>query len=249
MKRITRVFLVLLVLVANLLTLVSAASAAVISLQVGQPSMTVQGVIKEIDPGQGTTAVIIDGRTFVPIRAIVEAMGGTMQWTAAEKKVNIRLQDTTVDMWIGKPDAKVNGQDQTLDTNPFVSATGRTMLPLRFVVVNLGAQVVWDGASKRITITYGEGSSMKVADFSGTWIIDDDSQKLMILTQSGNQVSGSYVGTWMVSGTVTGNEFNGKYYQADSESRMVLTMAADGKSFDGLEYYSAEPSKIHGTKQ
>ena len=38
--------------------------------------MTVNGVSRAIDP-QGTVPVIVESRTFLPIRAIVEALGGT----------------------------------------------------------------------------------------------------------------------------------------------------------------------------
>nr|WP_312038105.1 LamG-like jellyroll fold domain-containing protein [Pelotomaculum terephthalicicum] len=85
----------------------------------------------------------------------MEAMGGTMGWTASESKVTIGYQGTSIDLWIGQNTARVNGQEKALDVAPFVSATGRTMLPLRFVTESLGSQVQWDGATQSITITSG----------------------------------------------------------------------------------------------
>jgi hypothetical protein len=49
--------------------------------------MTVNGVKKEIDPGRGTVPVIVKGRTLVPIRAIIEELGGTIGWDGNERKV------------------------------------------------------------------------------------------------------------------------------------------------------------------
>lgn len=151
----------------------SAAGTGSISLQVGNASMTVGGVSREIDPGQGTAPVVVNGRTFVPIRAIVEAMGGTMGWSGTENKVSIGCGGTNIELWIGKSNARVNGQERTLDAVPFVSSTDRTMLPLRFVTENLGFQVQWDGATQNITITEGTGNSAPVSsgqnDFSGIW--------------------------------------------------------------------------------
>lgn len=132
------------------------ASAATIVLQVGQPSMTVDGMMEAIDPGQNTVPVIIADRTFVPIRAIVEALGGTVGWTPAEQKVTIQLDNTSIELWIGQQTAKINGMDKMLETIPFVSATNRTMLPLRFVIENLDGLVAWDDADQRITISRGE---------------------------------------------------------------------------------------------
>jgi hypothetical protein len=242
-------FLVGLVTAAFLLVLgAGVAGASSIVLQVDNPLMTEDGSNKEIDPGQGTAPVIVDQRTFVPIRAIVEAMGGAMGWEAAEKKVTISCQGTSVELWIGNEEAMINGQKEILEVVPFVSETGRTMLPLRFVIENLGAQVAWDGASRRITITYGEGAGDQVADFSGTWLLNNGS--LLVLTQSGSQVSGTYdEGSWMVSGTVTGDVLDGQFYSDTEGYRFVVTMAADGNSFDGLEYYSDTPWDLHGDKQ
>ena len=146
---------------------VGAASAATIVLQVGSPSMTVDGVTREIDPGLGTMPIIVSDRTFVPIRAIVENLGGTVGYIPAEQKVTIQLQSTSVELWIGKPTARINGQDTTLATIPFVSATNRTMLPLRFVIENLGGQVSYDAVSQRITITYGNEKATQVVTISG----------------------------------------------------------------------------------
>ena len=42
-----------------------------ISLQIGNPQMSVNGVEKEIDPGRGTTPILQNDRTLLPIRAIV----------------------------------------------------------------------------------------------------------------------------------------------------------------------------------
>jgi len=113
----------------------------------------------------GEQAIILDsppiiknGRTLVPIRAIVEALGGSIVWDETERKVAITLKDTTIELWIGKPQAKVNGVLKWIDeTNYKVMPeiiNGRTMLPLRFISEQLGAKVDWDNTTKTITITY-----------------------------------------------------------------------------------------------
>lgn len=49
-------------------------------LKLDNPYLTINGISQEIDPGKGTAPMILSGRTVVPIRAIVEGMGGTIQW-------------------------------------------------------------------------------------------------------------------------------------------------------------------------
>ncbi len=131
----------------------------VIILQIGSPYMSVNGFSQEIDPGRGTNPVIKSGRTLVPIRAIIEALGGTVEWEEKTKAINIRLGSSYIKLQIGNTLAYVNGEYKQMDSqNSSVKPeiiNGRTMLPLRFVTENLGCDVQWDGTTKTITITYG----------------------------------------------------------------------------------------------
>ena len=54
-----------------------------IILQIGSPVMTVNGTEQNIDD-EGTAPVIVNERTLVPIRAIIEAMGGKVGYGVAE---------------------------------------------------------------------------------------------------------------------------------------------------------------------
>ncbi len=127
----------------------------VIILQIGNKSFTVNGEIRTLD----SPPVIKNNRTLLPIRAVVEALGGTVGWDATERKVTIALASTTIELWIGKSTAKVNGVNTPIDeTNPKVVPeiiNSRTMLPLRFITESLGCTVEWYGATKTITIRYG----------------------------------------------------------------------------------------------
>jgi photosystem II stability/assembly factor-like uncharacterized protein len=126
----------------------------VIVLQIGNSKFTVNGASTTLD----SPPVIKNGRTLVPIRAIIEALGGTVGWDATTKKATVTLGKKTIDLWIGKSAATVNGASTPIDsTNAKVVPeiiNGRTMLPLRFVSENLGCSVVWAAATKTITITY-----------------------------------------------------------------------------------------------
>jgi S1-C subfamily serine protease len=156
-----------LIVVAILLALPFAPSSArgqaggtqtIIVLQVGKPSMTVNGVSSLIDV-QGTVPVIVEGRTFLPIRAVVEALSGTIAWTAADKKVTIIMGSDVLELFIGKSTARVNGTPMSVDpVNPKVVpfiVGGRTMLPVRFVAERLGGTVAWNDATKTATLTFG----------------------------------------------------------------------------------------------
>lgn len=126
----------------------------VMVLQVGNAAFTVNGVAKTLD----SPPVIKNGRTLVPIRAIIEALGGTVGWDGTARKATVTLGSAAVELWIGKSAAKVNGVSTLIDpANANVVPeiiNGRTMLPVRFVSENLGCSVLWADATKTITITY-----------------------------------------------------------------------------------------------
>jgi len=132
----------------------------IIKLIIDNSVMIVNDVSQEIDPGRGTVPVIIPewGRTVVPIRAIVEALNGTIDWDGMTRKVTINLEGTVINLWIDNPKAEVNGLDTWIDTDNHdvkpIIVNERTMLPLRFIAESLGATVDWEKETKTITITY-----------------------------------------------------------------------------------------------
>lgn len=67
------------------------APARVITLQIGNPMMSVDGVETEIDPGRSTAPIIQNDRTFLPIRAVIEALGGTVEWDNETQSVIITM--------------------------------------------------------------------------------------------------------------------------------------------------------------
>jgi hypothetical protein len=126
----------------------------VLVLRIGSPTMTASSSSIVLD----APPVIVEGRTLVPIRAVVESLGGTVAWDAASQTVTISLDGTKLKLVIGKSSASVNGKSMPIDsTNPKVVPqilNSRTMLPLRFVAESLGADVQWEGSTQTITITY-----------------------------------------------------------------------------------------------
>jgi hypothetical protein len=127
----------------------------VIRLYVGKTTYYVNDVEKELD----AAPIIKENRTLLPIRAIIEALGGTIDWSASEQKVTINFKGTTIQLWIGKNTALVNGEYKPIDTDnpdvkPIIIPPGRTMLPIRFIAENIGCLVGWNGGLKEVKITY-----------------------------------------------------------------------------------------------
>ena len=128
------------------------ATSIIIALQIDNPEITINGISKKID-AQGSKPIIKNGRTLLPIRVLIESLGGIVEWNAKEQKVTITLNGHSIILWIGKDIVLVNGSKVKLDVAPMI-INGRTYLPLRFISENLGASVDWDEITKTVTIYY-----------------------------------------------------------------------------------------------
>jgi hypothetical protein len=134
----------------------------IIKLQIANTTILINNRDSQLDAAPFIDKV--SGRTLVPIRAIVEAIDGKIGWEASEQKVTIQKDDLSIELWIGKPLAKVNGNEVKIDPDKPVTpliVKGRTFLPLRFVAENLGFKVDWDGATQVIVLTYPDLSKEK----------------------------------------------------------------------------------------
>src|SRR5450830_1277675 len=117
-------------------------------------TMTVDGARVTLD----APAALLEDRTLVPLRALVEHLGGTISWNAKTRQVILKTRGATMILTIGKSTALVNGKLLAIDPKnskvvPILSSS-RTMLPLRFVAENLGLQVEWDAKTRTITVNW-----------------------------------------------------------------------------------------------
>lgn len=95
--------------------------------------------------------MLLNGRTMVPVRGIMEKFGANVKWDPQTNKVTvIRGQDTVI-LTINSTKAMVNDQEVVLST-PATVIRGRTLIPLRFVSEGLGLTVDWNEQTQSILI-------------------------------------------------------------------------------------------------
>jgi len=97
-------------------------------------------------------AQIINGRTMVPLRAIFEEMGATIEWDGTAQTATAKKGDNVVVLTIGSNSPTVNGRAVPID-QPGVVINGRTLAPLRFVAEAFGGTVQWDASTNTAHIT------------------------------------------------------------------------------------------------
>lgn len=218
-----------------------------ISMTIGKAMMIVNGIQKEIDPGKATVPVLRNARTMLPIRALIEAMGGTVDYTSGEQKVTVKWNGKTVCVWIGKTVYTVDGVQKTMDVAPYISETGRTMIPMRFVIESLGCSIDWDGSMNTATITYLLNSKTPSAkdtftkyfrqlplpaDFRGSW--DIKSLGRIEFKQLNNTISGTLGNKDRITGTVTGNRLTGTYVKGNKTYYIEIYLLEGNKSIIGF---------------
>ncbi len=210
---------------------------------VGSTVFTVNGAKNSFD----TSPVIKNGRTLLPIRPLIESLNGFVSWLPSERKVTANFGDKSIELWIGKPKAKVNGIEAPIDaTNPNVVPeiiNGRTMLPARFIAESLDFDVHWDESSKTVTITVGvltinlnvsETTTISLVENATTgyiwhWTIADptvvsiEGEKTALLN---NLIGGPQIHSWTLKGLKRGSTFiTFKYYrnfEQDKVDRVIM---------------------------
>ena len=96
--------------------------------------------------------VIRDDRTLVPMREIVEGLGGTVEWNGDDRTVHAVIDGKTINLAIGSDTMYVDGNAVTIDV-PAQIINDKTMLPVRAVAENVGCDIDWDGAIRCVYIT------------------------------------------------------------------------------------------------
>lgn len=114
-----------------------------------------QGISVQID-GQMlafTDAVpeAVNGRTYLPFRAVLEAMGAEVDYDGEAQTVSAKRDGVELAMVIGERTFTVteNGQTRTveMDAAPYVKAD-RTYIPIRYAAEAFGYSVGWDQDDK-----------------------------------------------------------------------------------------------------
>ena len=114
------------------------------------------------EPIEVETAPYIAGAgvTMVPIRVITESFGAEMDWAYETRTITLNYGEAELVLQVGNINIYVNGQRQTLLHAPELSPEGRTMVPLRTISENFGADVFFDDSTDPPTISVVKNISL-----------------------------------------------------------------------------------------
>ncbi len=123
--------------------------------------VTVNGELIDFD----VAPTIINERTLVPIRAIFESLGATVEWNGETRTVIGRKGNITIELPIDSKISRKNGVDIELDV-PATILNERTFVPARFIAESMGANVTWDDSTRTVIITSSSSNNPSVVNLN-----------------------------------------------------------------------------------
>lgn len=125
---------------------------SVVRLWIGRDYMEINGERQALEAAPYVTAA---GRSYVPLRALGEAIGAEFTWDNANKRVTYEREGKRLEMRVGSPYVVADGVTAKIDAPPQL-VNDRVYVPIRVVSENMGMAVNWLSAEKSAVITMGE---------------------------------------------------------------------------------------------
>ena len=178
-----------------------------------------------------------DNRTFLPFRAVFEAMGATVD--SKDDAITAVKDGVTVTMTIGSTQATVTDKagtttTVTMDVAPYVdNATWRTYVPVRFAAQTMGCTVGWDGDAQ--TVILMDTAALAAAAVEG--------KQYTILAKYADYAKQFNAGKWAVNGDLKGTVIMdlSALTQDDAQKGAASAPMTFSAVYDGL---TADASKV-----
>ncbi|MEN6391142.1 MAG: stalk domain-containing protein [Syntrophomonas sp.] len=116
-------------------------------------------------------ALVRDDTVFVPLGAIVEPLGAQIGWGQAAQNISVKMGMTSIILYPDRPDILINGARLDLPA-PVLLVNGRTMVPLQFFTLALGADADWDRDMQTVVINAAVSASPDLKSAARVHFID-----------------------------------------------------------------------------
>lgn len=123
-------------------------STRLIKMKINDVNYSINGESKKMD----AKPFIKNNRTLVPLRFVVEALGGEVNWDGENRLVNVNSNGKNIELKIDFPIIKIDGKDVKIDQAAIIKGD-RTYVPIRFIAENLDMVVNYINESREIEIS------------------------------------------------------------------------------------------------
>jgi len=186
-----------------------------ISFKVGENLLKINGENIQVE-----TPFVLNGTTLVPLRVIAEAFDSKVEWNEEDQSITLTYSDVIIQLTIDSKEAIVDGHKIEMPEAPTIS-NGVTMVPLRFITENFGADVKYDDDTEQITVTKDIAKSNSIKDFA------------LLLKKTTKERVGDSFNNWSIALPkklkMTYRNFNGttNAFEADDESYSLVISIYD----------------------
>ena len=119
-----------------------------IKMKINDVNYSLNGEVKKMD----AKPFIKNDRTLVPLRFIVEAIGGEVNWDNENRLVTVNSKGKTIELPIDSKTIKIDGKDVNIDQAAIIKGD-RTFVPIRFIAENLDMVVNYINDTREIEIS------------------------------------------------------------------------------------------------
>ena len=119
-----------------------------IKMKINDVNYSINGEAKKMD----AKPFIKNDRTLVPLRFIVEAIGGEVNWDNDNRLVTVNSKGKNIELPIDSKTIKIDGQDVSIDQAAIIKGD-RTFVPIRFIAENLDMVVNYINDTREIEIS------------------------------------------------------------------------------------------------
>lgn len=119
-----------------------------IKMKINDVNYSINGEGKKMD----AKPFIKNDRTLVPLRFIVEAIGGEVNWDNDNRLVTVNSKGKTIELPIDSKTIKIDGEDVNIDQAAIIKGD-RTFVPIRFIAENLDMVVNYINDTLEIEIS------------------------------------------------------------------------------------------------
>lgn len=216
-------------LLLSVYMLVNMSGVFVFAQELPEIKVTINGEYIDFD----VPPTMLQNRTMVPVRAIFEALGASVEWDGVTRTATGKKDGITVNITIDSMVMFKNGTPIQLDV-PARIINNRTLIPARAVSEALECKVEWDGSTRTVIIT----SEKKEMDASGvSALVSPAVFYIENYDKYGHKLSSGSGFFIDEKGTAVTN------YHVVSESYSSKITVKDGRIFDVAKTYLLDAQK------
>lgn len=127
-----------------------------IKMKINDVNYSINGEGKKMD----AKPFIKNDRTLVPLRFIVEAIGGEVNWDNDNRLVTVNSKGKNIELPIDSKTIKIDGKDVNIDQAAIIKGD-RTFVPIRFIAENLDMVVNYINDTREIEISSFEDKKIE----------------------------------------------------------------------------------------